>query len=174
MLRDDSIEILPLEERHLESLRRLRNDPQTWPYLTSPLPVDPKSQMKWFEQLCSDKSRRYFAIEKNSKFVGVVRTDEWDQINQSVRIGVDIVPKFRRQGIATKVYKLLLEYLFNQVNMHRVWLLAAEFNKPALALYKKLGFEKEGTQRQALFRNGQWHDYIMMSLLREEYQKQKR
>lgn len=171
MLTDDIIIILPLEERHLESLRKLRNDPKIWPFLTSVLPIDPKSQISWFEQLYSDKTRKYFAIEKSGEFVGVVRTDEWDQVNQSVRVGVDIVPNYQRQGLATRTYKLLLDYFFNHANIHRVWLTAAEFNKPALALYSKLGFKKEGSQRQALFRNGKRYDYIMMSLLRKEYKR---
>lgn len=168
MLTDKIITILPLEKRHLESLRRLRNNPQIWRCLTSVLPIDPKSQIDWFEQLCSDKSRRYFAIEKNGEFVGMVRTKEWDQINQSVIVGIDILPNHQRQGIATRAYNLFLDYLFNHANINRVWLLVAEFNKPALNLYRKLGFKKEGVQRQALFRDGKRHDYIMMSLLRKE------
>lgn len=172
MLTNGTLSLIPLEERHLETLRQLRNSPNTWYFLTSTLPIKPKSQLRWFEGLCRDKNRLYFAIEKRGKFVGIVRSDEWDMTNQSVRIGADVVPKYRRQGIATKTYKLLLNYLFNQANIHRVWLLVAEFNKPAIALYKKLGFKKEGAQRQALWRNGNWHDYLMMSLLRKEYQKQ--
>lgn len=171
MLTDKTITILPLEKRHLESLRRLRNNPQIWRCLTSVLPIDPKSQISWFRQLQSDKNRKYFAIEKSGQFVGVIRTDEWDQINQSVRVGIDILPDHQRQGIATRAYNLLLDYLFNQVNINRVWLLVAQFNTPAINLYRKLGFKKEGIQRQALFRGGKRHDYLMMSLLREEYKK---
>lgn len=171
MLENKVIKILPLEENHLEALRKLRNNPQIWRYLTTVLPIDPKSQRNWFEKLDTDKSRKYFAIEKGGEFVGIVRTDEWDQVNQSVRVGVDILPNHQRQGIATRAYNLLFDYFFNQVNLNRVWLLVAEFNTPALNLYRKLGFQKEGVQRQALYRDGKRHDYIMMSLLREEHQK---
>lgn len=171
MLTDNIIKIMPLEKGHLESLRQLRNNPQIWRYLTSVLPIDPKSQISWFKQLQSDKNRKYFAIEKSGQFVGVVRTDEWDQVNQSVRVGIDILPNHQRQGIANRAYNLLLNYFFNQVNINRVWLLVAEFNTPALNLYRKLGFQKEGIQRQALYRDGKRHDYIMMSLLRDGYKK---
>lgn len=171
MLSDGTISIIPLEERHLEPLRQLRNHPETRYFLTSTAIISKKQQQAWFERLCRDKSRKYYAIEKEGKFVGVVRSDEWDKANQSVRIGADVIPEYRRQGIAARTYKLLLDYLFRQLNIHRVWFLVAEFNKPALALYKKIGFKKEGVQRQALYRDGKRHDYIMMSLLREEHQK---
>jgi diamine N-acetyltransferase len=54
--------------------------------------------------------------------------------------------------------------------MNRLWLLVLENNEPAKNLYKKMGFVNEGVQRQAIFKEGQYHDYIMMSLLRGEYE----
>jgi RimJ/RimL family protein N-acetyltransferase len=42
------------------------------------------------------------------------------------------------------------------------------FNDIALDLYMKMGFIEEGVQRQAIYRNGQYIDYIMMSLLKDE------
>ncbi|MFC1790427.1 UDP-4-amino-4,6-dideoxy-N-acetyl-beta-L-altrosamine N-acetyltransferase [Patescibacteria group bacterium] len=168
-LTDGTITITPLEKRHLESVRQLRNHPETRRFLTSNVVISKKQQQAWFEKVRDNKSRRYYTIKKEGQFVGIIRSDEWDKANQSVRIGADIVPEFRRQGIATKAYRLFLNYLFNQLKLHRVWFLVVEFNKPAIALYKKLGFKKEGTQRQALFRNGKRYDYLMMALLRKDY-----
>ena len=54
--------------------------------------------------------------------------------------------------------------------MNRLWLLVLENNEPAKNLYKKMGFVNECVQRQAIFKEGQYHDYIMMSLLRGEYE----
>ena len=52
--------------------------------------------------------------------------------------------------------------------MHRMWLLVAEFNKPAITVYTKVGFAEEGRQKGALYKHGTYHDYIMMSLIRKE------
>ena len=169
MITNGTICLITLEERHLEPMRQLRNSPETWHFLTSVVPINISRQKIWFEQINQDGNRMYFAIEKKGIFVGYVRTDEWDKVNQSIRIGIDIVPKYRRRGIATKVYDLLLNYLFNQLNIHRIWLLVADYNIPALSLYEKLGFVKEGMQREALFRDGKRHSYIMMSKLQNEY-----
>jgi RimJ/RimL family protein N-acetyltransferase len=36
-------------------------------------------------------------------------------------------------------------------------------------LYTKIGFQQEGSSRQCLFRDGEWHDIIHMGLLQNEY-----
>ena len=170
MLQGDSIRLIPLEEKHLQPLRALRNSPETSPFLTSIMPVNESGQRVWFQNVSLDTSKMYFAVEDTQKkFIGFVRCDEWDRVNGSIRIGVDIVPQKRRQGYATSVYRLLLTYLFHQLRIHRIWLLVLESNIPAMNLYKKIGFKKEGIQRQAIFRNNRYQDYVSMSILAPEY-----
>ncbi len=41
-------------------------------------------------------------------------------------------------------------------------------NGPSVAM-KKIGFQREGVQRDALFYNHQYHDSILMSMLSSEY-----
>ena len=43
------------------------------------------------------------------------------------------------------------------------------FNEAALAFYEKIGFRREGIQQQGYYYNFQYHDFVMMRLLRQEY-----
>lgn len=172
MLKGNSIIIKPLEYKHLEALRLLRNDETTNVYLTTIIPVNEVMQKAWFEKISLDDTKMYLAIEnKKNEFVGIIRADEWDKVNKSVRIGIDIVPTQRQKGLATEAYKLFLEYLFHHLSINRIWLLVVEYNKAAFSLYTKFGFKVEGKQREALFRNNKFNDYIMMSILKKEYEK---
>ena len=66
--------------------------------------------------------------------------------------------------LGTPIYSELIKYLF--VNgFHRLWLLVAAYNQRARNLYTKLGFKEEGIQREGLYKNDQYFDYIMMSML---------
>ncbi len=170
MLKNNQIIIKPLEKKHLGSLMNLRNDPEIRFYLTSILPINEHMQEEWFKTISLDDSKMYFAIEnRKGEFLGLVRCDEWDKINRSIRIGVDIIPTQQRKGYSTAAYTLLFRYLFHDLGINRVWLLVTEYNKKALALYKKLHFVEEGKQRAAIFRKGKFHDYMMMSILKKEY-----
>jgi RimJ/RimL family protein N-acetyltransferase len=110
-------------------------------YLTYVLPINEVAQSNWFEQISRDGTKMYMAIEsKAGKFLGVARVDEWDKINRSIRIGIDIVKSEREKGYATEAYLLMFEFFFEQIGINRIWLEVADFNKPALSLYKKNWF----------------------------------
>ena len=56
------------------------------------------------------------------------------------------------------------------LNLHRVELEVYDFNPRAMRCYEKAGFRHEGTRRQALFRDGRYHDTHHMAILYEEFQ----
>ena len=199
MIKTKRLKISLLEEEHLEDLRKMRNDPTTNHWLTDITPISKEAQKEWFKKIQLDKSKMYLVIEKPHKenivgitmptnsstlfsfffktlfsktpddFVGILRSDKWDRINRSVRIGIDIASKYRGQGYGTEAFGAFIEYLFKQQNINRVWFLVAEKNKVAQKLYKKLGFKQEGKQREALFRDGKYHSYLMFSMLKKEW-----
>ncbi len=172
MIQGQRVVIRILEEPDLENVRKLRNDPTVNEFLTTNIPINEEAQKQWFRQLSLDGSRAYYVIDDLQKnFVGMVRTDQWDKINRSIRVGIDIVSSQRRKGFASEAYRVFLRYLFESLDMNRVWLEVLDYNSIALHLYQKLGFVKEGIMRQAVFRRGKYNDYVIMSLLKTEYEK---
>lgn len=168
------ITLRSIEERDLEKLRALRNHPDTWMNLTDPTLIDAESQKKWFQSLQGRSDRKYFSLAaKGHDLLGVVRMDEIDKQNRSIRVGCDIVPEARGQGWGTKAYGAILKYCFDELNNHRVWLCVLDFNAAAIAVYKKAGFKDEGKYREAVFRDGKYHDYLVMSVLEGEYRSGK-
>lgn len=161
-----------IEPADLERLRALRNHPSTWINLTSIQPITAAMQEHWYAQLASANDRTYFAIaDDHQEFIGIVRCDEIDRLNRSARIGCDIVPELRGQRYGSRTFDLILRYFFHFQNMHRLWLLVLDTNAVAIRLYTSKGLVNEGAFRQALFRDGQYHDYILMSLLEDEYRR---
>lgn len=182
MFYHDGIGFRPVEERDLEKIRVLRNDPTTWAYLTDINHVTPEAQADWFRRIRMSKDKTYFTVFKEEydphvpiayegDFLGIIRMDEIDQANRSARIGADIDPACRGQGYGTKTYKALLKYCFDFLNMHRVWLCVLDSNEIGKRLYANAGFKVEGKYREAIFRDGTYHDYIVMSILESEYRR---
>src|SRR3990167_1124371 len=182
MIVTERLNIIPLERRHISQLRKTRLEFNTWHYLTDPHPINDLQQEKWFERMSNDLTKMYFAIELKDttvgdmavlidSFIGILRSDEYDRTNRSIRIGVDIDKNERNKGYGTEAMKAFMAYLFNHLNMHMIWLFVATPNKPAKKLYEKVGFKKKGVHRQALFRDGQWIDYELMSILEKEWKR---
>lgn len=56
--------------------------------------------------------------------------------------------------------KLLLDFGFLEMNLHRISLRVFSFNSRAIKLYEKLGFQQKGKLRESIFRGEKWHDYF--------------
>ena len=176
----DEIGFRPIEERDLELMRQLRNEESTWMSLTDPHLVTERQQKLWFEKITTASDRAYFSvfrvestypIKVIGEFIGIIRMDEYDTTNRSARIGCDVVPEKRGIGYGTKIFKAIMQYLFNNIGLHRLWLLVLEDNDVAIRLYKGVGFREDGLMRQAVYRDGRYKDYIVMSLLHDEYRE---
>lgn len=172
MFLHSGLTIRVVEKEDLEFIRALRNDPTTWINLTDVRLITAPQQVKWFERIAEAADRRYFVVaDEQHAFAGLVRCDEIDHLNRSMRIGCDIVPELRGQRYGSRVYDAMLKYCFDFLNMHRVWLLVIDSNTVAVRLYHSKGFQEEGRYREGLFRDGQYHDYICMSILEHEYRQ---
>lgn len=180
MYRYEDVGFRPMEQEDLEQVRIIRNDPTTWMYLTSVGMISRAGQQEWFESLLKSKDRAYFACFEMEKIypmiaqkdlIGFIRTDLMDGINKHVRVGMDVVPEKRRKGWGTKIYHALLRFCFAEWNMNKVYLFVLEGSEVAIKLYKNVGFQEDGRMRQAVYRDGNYKDYIIMSILHEEYKK---
>jgi RimJ/RimL family protein N-acetyltransferase len=90
---------------------------------------------------------------------------------RSAEIGILIGDKrYWNKGYGTEAMQVILKHGFETLNLHRMYLRVFQTNPGAIRAYEKAGFIHEGIQRQAEFRNGQYVDVLMMSVLLEEWQ----
>lgn len=74
----------------------------------------------------------------------------------------------RGEGYAQEAIRLLVEYLFSGYPMERVAAFTDHENRPAQRVMEKVGFQREGTLRRAMFRDGRWRDVAVYGILRGE------
>lgn len=164
-----------MDERHNEWVRKLHNSDETLFQLTDVEHITAAQQAEWCRSMMMSRTSKRYIVKAKIKgmtfddWVGVFRVDNIDYKNKSVMVGLDIEEKFRGKGLARPTYTYFLDYYFNQLGMNRIYLKVLETNSRAIHIYKSLGFKEEGRDRQAIFRNGKFNDYICMSILRSEY-----
>ena len=163
-----NVYITTIEEDHLSTLRCHRNDYSTWVNLSDVCSINEDQQLSWYKNLVFDSTRKYFMLWLGRVPIGLIRIDEIDYINRSARVGCDIFSAFREKGFGTEAMELTISYCFDVLNMHRLHLSVAAYNKAAKRIYTKVGFTEEGIQKDALYRFGKYNDYIMMSLIKGE------
>lgn len=75
----------------------------------------------------------------------------------------------RGHGYGTEALRLALAFAFGELNLHRVQLTVFAYNTPAIALYEKLGFQREGVYREFIHRDDQRSDMYLYGLLAREW-----
>ena len=83
-------------------------------------------------------------------------------------IGMAVRDDFQGQGVGTALLQAAVDLADNWLNLQRLELTVFTDNEPALRLYKKCGFEIEGTLRRHSFRAGQYFDVNYMARLKPE------
>jgi RimJ/RimL family protein N-acetyltransferase len=136
-------------------------------------------QKNWIENISKSSKDKYLILEikkddfvnssKNSwQKIGLIRFNEIDFINRSMCVGGDIAHDFIGKGHGKKMYEIIFKICFEIWGMNRLWLSVLEYNLRAINLYKKIGFTQEGVSREAIFKNGKFENYVMMSLLKSD------
>jgi len=82
-------------------------------------------------------------------------------------LGMAVRDDWHGRGVGTALMAACLDLADNWLNLTRVELEVYTDNEPALRLYKKFGFEIEGTMRRYAYRDGQWVDAYFMARLRD-------
>jgi RimJ/RimL family protein N-acetyltransferase len=98
--------------------------------------------------------------------VGYFRLSNHSVINKNIYIGADISQKFKNKGYGTEAYKKFIPLLFGFYDLHKISLEVLETNNLAIHLYEKLGFVREGVKRQEVYKNGNWINSIIMSIIK--------
>jgi RimJ/RimL family protein N-acetyltransferase len=129
----------------------------------------------WYSNLLSNH-RDYTTgifLSSNDVLVGYAGICNISNFNRSGEYFVFIGDKTQwGNGIGTITTKKVIEYGFEKLNLNRIMLTVSEPNIGGIRAYEKAGFKFEGRLRQACFREGKYHDKIMMSLLRDEWEIQ--
>lgn len=112
-------------------------------------------------------------IEKEKRqHIGNISLQVINYIDRSAEMAIIIGEKeFWGKGYAYEAAKVILQHGFIELNLHRIYLGTSDSNIGMQKLALKLGFAQEGCRKEALYKNGIYHDILEYGLLREQYMK---
>jgi len=171
MIHGQKTKLRAIEREDIPTFVRWFNDPEVRQYLAMYMPMSMAEEEKWFECLLENQDSRIFAIEtEDSVHIGNCGLHNFDWKNRRAVLGIVIGEKeYWGKGYGSDAICTLLGFAFGEMNLHRVQLEVHDFNARAIRCYEKCGFKLEGCQRDALFRSGNYHDTLIMGILREEF-----
>jgi RimJ/RimL family protein N-acetyltransferase len=175
MIEGKIVRIRALEQTDIDEIMKWVNDPEVIDNLLMRYPVSRCLEEKWLEKAydTSDMRNKTFALEtKDGVYIGGIGLHKINWENRNAEVGIVIGKKeYWGKGYGTDAMLALLDFAFNHMNLHRVYLQVYDFNVRGIRSYEKCGFKKEGALRDDRFSRGKYHDTIIMGILKEEYEK---
>ncbi|ALP88899.1 MULTISPECIES: GNAT family N-acetyltransferase [Clostridium] len=148
-----------------------------------------RKDVRILKNICDDeKVRRYNTISNESNnsentnfrkaltiinekevLVGFITYKESNYCKDVYSIGITIGSRYWNRGYGQDSIKLLLSYLFNDLNAVRVELEVISTNIRAITCYKKCGFLEEGIKKSKCYIDGEYVDTIIMGIIKNEF-----
>jgi len=109
---------------------------------------------------------------ENDHHIGNIALQQISKKNQSAEFAILLGnPSTYGKGIGYEAGKLLMEYAFITLKLHRLYCGTHGENSGMQKLALKLGMKKEGVRPDALFKNGQFADIVEYGILYNDYIK---
>jgi RimJ/RimL family protein N-acetyltransferase len=175
----EGIRLRAIEKHDLPLFVEWFNDPQVLEGLLVYLPISQEEEESWYTNMLKRPGPEHvlgidLLVDEEWNLIGSCGFHDIDWRCRSGEIGISIGDKrYWNKGFGTQAVRLLVNYGFNTLNLNRIALDVYENNPRAIRAYEKVGFVHEGRKRQAMFKNGQYMDILLMSLLRSEWQDER-
>ena len=135
------------ETRDHEAIRQIHAQPEVY-YNTLQVP-HPSEQM-WLERLTARPGIK--------QLVACI-----DGISHVADFGICVDSRWKNRGVASALMREMIDMCDNWLRVDRIELTVFVDNAPAIKVYKKFGFEIEGTGKKYALRNGEYVDAYYMA-----------
>jgi len=171
MLKGKIVKLRPYEREDIDSILEYLNDDEVSRFLMPgiPFPYSRDEEEAWFDSQKENKECKNFAIvnKETGEYYGGCGVNNIDWKNNICIIGLFLGKPHWSKGIGTDTLKVLCDFIFDQMNIRKISLNVYAFNERAIGCYKKMGFEVEGILKEQIFRDGKYHDELVMGYLRK-------
>jgi ribosomal-protein-alanine N-acetyltransferase len=150
-----------------------RNKNQVSPWRNTDL----KTQMKYWEHEFEEGlSVRFLLFSKETNSSEIMGICNFTQIFhgpfEACYLGYHIDKDYEGKGLMSEAVKRGIQYMFEEVNLHRIMANYMPSNLKSANLLKKLGFTIEGYAKEYLYIQGKWEDHVITSLINPVWRAQ--
>jgi len=176
MLKGKKVVLRPIRKSDMKYFLKWFNDTEVIKNLVLYLPMTEVAEEKWIQD-AMEKQRPVFVIEAilpngRRKPIGNCGLHQLREKDRVAEFGIAIgEKKFWDNGYGSEAARLMANYGFNFLNLHKIESEAAASNGRSIKMHLKVGFKKEGRRRRSRHIDGRYVDSIIFGLLRSSWEK---
>lgn len=178
ILETERLILRPLRMEDTSSLFEYRSDseankyqgwiPKTMEEVTDFITKNPSqfnTPETWFQLAAIDKEKEIVVGDVGVHFFG--------NENKQVELGCTLNKIYQNKGYATEALTGLIDFLFCDLEKHRIITSIDPQNIDSIRLVERIGFRKEGHFIKSLFLNNEWVDDVIYALIEEDWSNKK-
>lgn len=165
-----------LNENDVNEVFALRSNPKTMKYIPRPLAKtkeDALAHITLINEKIEDNTGINWGItiKGNDKIIGIIGHYRIQPENHRTEIGYMLLPEYNGKGYITEAIKVVVEYGFEQMNLHSIEAVIDPGNMPSERVLQKNGFVKEAHILENELWDGKFWDTVIYSLLKRNFKK---
>ncbi|MFI4984082.1 MAG: GNAT family N-acetyltransferase [Rickettsiales bacterium] len=159
------------KERYFEMM----SDPEVTKFLSDedvPTSVSQaEEEIKFWGGLFYRKQSVFWAVAETSsdQFIGTVGYNTWNYSNKRAEISYDLMRAYWRKGIMTRALNNALIFGFKEMDLLRIEARTMVDNIPSQKILEKVGFKREGLQRNYRVIRGEPIDVVLYGLTPSDF-----
>lgn len=109
------------------------------------------------------------ALKKTDEMVGTMTLNNIDYKNRTAEVRFWIGKEHRRNGYFRDAADLILDFAYKELHLNKIYARVTEPNKVSKKALERYGFVYEGLLRESLWKNNQFYNEYIYSILKDEF-----
>ena len=171
MIAGEHVILRAFEREDADRCYRWMNDPNIVRTLKSRYPLAFANEVEWLDRAMRPASNeRHFAIERKDDraHIGNASIHDIDWVSRTGWFGLFIgEPTAWNRGFGSDAIATLVRFAFEDMNLHKRRINVFDYNEKAKHVLASRGFVQEGKLARDFYREGGYHDIVILSIFRE-------
>ena len=167
MIAGEHVILRAFERDDAERCYRWMNDPSIVRTLKSRYPIAFQNEIEWLERaMHPNGSARHFAIERKDDrtHIGNASIHDIEWISRTASFGLFVgEPSAWNRGFGSDAIGTLVRFAFDEMNLRKLRINVFEYNERAKHVLQSHGFVQEGRLVREFYREGTYHDILILS-----------
>ena len=162
------------KETDIEPILRWFNDTEVTRYLLmGSRPLSYQEEVEWMDKRHQSLTDMVLAIETlDGKYIGNIGFHNINHLDRTATSGTSIGEKeYWGRGYGTDAKMSLLYHAFYSMNLRKINSAAIAYNKRSINYSLGCGYKIEGVRKQQIFKEGAYHDEVLLALFKEDFDK---
>lgn len=171
----EKIYLRALEPEDLDFIYSLENDESIWHVSNTQTPYSKYLIRQYLENAHQDifeakQLRLAICKNKTSETIGLIDLFDFDPRNNRAGIGIVIHKETdRNSGLGKEALQLLLNFSFNQLQLHQLYANISTTNEASIQLFTTFGFQKIGVKKDWILIHNQYQDEAIFQLINPQH-----